>query len=303
MTIAMKTRALIRNAVRRTRAGAWGIDAFAALFVFLQNSRFMLTSLSLPLAGVCAALLTVAPSFPQAKPPGPAPGAFPSAETLLYSVEWRLIYAGNARWTLNPVKGTDGKPDWHSDLHLESAGLVSKLYKLDDNYSTQLEDGFCTTATDLEATEGKKHFSTKVHYDDARHKATYVERDLIKNNVIKQTEVDIPPCTSDIIGSIFRLRTLRLEPGQSTQVPVSDGKKSAMVRVEAQEREQIQTKAGTFKTVRYEAMVFSGVIYQRKARVFVWLTDDARKLPVQIRVRMNFPIGSITLQLDKDGNS
>ena len=289
-----------RSALLKVRACPPLFDAFASYFLHLQNSIFVHSSLNRRLAGAVTVLLAVPPSFPQVKP---SAGSWPSSEVLSYSVEWRLIYAGNARWTLDAVNGTDGKPDWHSQLHLESAGLVSKLYKLDDNYSLQFEDGFCATATDLEAIEGKKRFSTKVHYDEDRHKATYVERDLIKNAVIKQNEVEIPPCTSDIIGSLYRLRTLKLEPGQSTQIPVSDGKKSAMARVEAQEREQIQTKAGTFKTIRYEALVFNGVIYQRKARVFVWLTDDARKLPVQIRVRMNFPIGSITLQLDKEGNS
>jgi hypothetical protein len=81
---------------------------------------------------------------------------------------------------------------------------------------------------------------------------------------------------------------------------MSDGKKSAMVRVEAQEREDVQTKAGNFKTIRYESSVFNGVIYKRSARLLIWLTDDARRVPVQIRVRLGFPIGSITLQLDKD---
>ena len=81
---------------------------------------------------------------------------------------------------------------------------------------------------------------------------------------------------------------------------MSDGKKSAMVRVEAQDREEVTTKAGTFKTIRYESYVFNNVLYKRSARLFVWLTDDARRLPVQIRVRLNFPIGSITLQLEKD---
>ena len=298
----MKMSVLVRNAIRKFRVRPQPFDAFATYFVHLQNSIFMLSSLSRPVARAVTVLLAVCPSFPQAKPAA-ASGTFPNSEILSYSVEWRLIYAGNARWTLDPVASTDGKPDWHSQLHLESAGLVSKLYKLNDSYSLQLEDGFCATATDLEAMEGKKHFSTKVQYDEGRHKATYLERDLIKNAIVKQSEVEIPPCTSDIIGSFYRLRTLKLEPGQSTQLPMSDGKKTAMARVEAQEREQIQTKAGTFKTIRYEAFVFNGVIYRRKARVFVWLTDDTRKLPVQIQVRMGFPIGSITLQLDKEGNS
>ena len=131
-------------------------------------------------------------------------------------------------------------------------------------------------------------------------KRIIVEHDLVKNAVFKTAQVDIPACASDIIGALYKLRTVNLEPGQSTQLPMSDGKKTAVARVEAQEREQVQTKAGTFKTIRYEAFVFNGVIYHRNARLFVWLTDDSRKLPVQIRARMNFPIGSITVQLDKE---
>jgi hypothetical protein len=178
--------------------------------------------------------------------------------------------------------------------------LVSKLYKVEDTYAAQLHDGFCTASTDLNALEGRKHRSTRVDYDYSRGKANYVERDLLKNAVFKTSEVDIPSCASDIVGALYKLRTVNLEPGQSTQLPMSDGKKSAMVRIEAQVREQVQTKAGTFKTIRYEAFVFNNVIYLRKGRVFVWLTDDSRKLPVQIQARMSFPIGSITVQLDKE---
>jgi len=42
------------------------------------------------------------------------------------------------------------------------------------------------------------------------------------------------------------------------------------------------------------------VLYKRSAHLYVWLSDDARKLPVQIRVRMQFTIGTITLQLAKE---
>lgn len=246
---------------------------------------------------VLIALMAVPPSFPQSKP---ASSPQPASEILSYSIEWRLVNAGTARLSLDSVKGSDGKPDWHSQVHLESGGLVSRLYKVQDIYSTQLADGFCTTSTDLNAMEGRKHHSTKVDYDYRRGKASFLERDLIKNVVFRTAEVDIPACASDIIGALFKLRTVNLEPGQSTQLPMSDGKKTAMARIEAQEREQIQTKAGTFKTIRYEAYVFNGVIYQRKARLFVWLTDDGRKLPVQIQARMGFPIGSITVLLDKE---
>ena len=61
-----------------------------------------------------------------------------------------------------------------------------------------------------------------------------------------------------------------------------------MARVEAQQREDIKTPAGAFKTIRYEAFLFNDVLYRRYGHLYVWLSDDARKLPVQIRVRLQF---------------
>ncbi len=246
------------------------------------------------LSCACLALSTVSSSLPQSKPVNGAPGTFPSQETLVYSVEWRLIDAGEARLTQDPKR---------SKLHLESTGLVSKLYKLDDSYDLEMEGDFCAVSTTLDAMERSRHHETKVIYDYAKGKANYVDRDLIKNSVMKTAETEIPACTQDIIGALYKLRTLRLEPGESTTMAVSDGKKSASARIEAQQNEQIKTNAGTFNTVRYEAFVFGGVLYARKAQLLIWVSDDARRLPVQIRIRMSFPIGTITLELEKEEHS
>jgi hypothetical protein len=223
---------------------------------------------------------------------------FPSAENLSYDIEWRLIYAGSAHLSLAPKPGDPHK--WDSELHVESGGLVSKLYTLQDTYKIGMDNGFCSTATQLDAVEGKRHRDTKVVYDRARGKASYVERDLVKNAVIKTSEVEIPACAIDVVAGLYKLRMDKLEPGQNAQVPMSDGKKTAYVRVEAQGREQVKIKAGTFDTIRYEVFLFNGVLFSRKADLFVWLTDDAHRLPVQIRARMSFPVGMITFELTKD---
>jgi hypothetical protein len=242
------------------------------------------------------------PSLPQSKAVSAAPVAFPSQETITYDIEWRLIYAGNAKLTLDP-KISAGKQDWSSKLHLESGGLVSKLYKLEDNYTVQMENQFCASGSVFNSMEKNRHHETTVNYDPVRRKATYLERDLLKNSTFKTAETEIPACVSDIIGGLYKLRSLKLEPGQSMQLAISDGKKTVSARIEAQQREQIKTKAGTFNTIRYEVFVFNGVLYARKAELFVWLSDDARRLPVQIRARMGFPIGSITFELEKEEHS
>jgi hypothetical protein len=210
-----------------------------------------------------------------------------------YGIEWRLIRAGIARMTWAP----DGASR-QADLHIESAGLVSKLYRVKDDYRAQMDSALCATSVNIHAEEGKRRRDTAITFADG--KATYSERDLLKNNaVVVAKETPIPECVHEYMGGLQRLRLHKLDPGQSMQVPLSDGKKAATVKVDAQEREEVTTPLGKFKTVRHEVHMFNNVLINKKARLFVWITDDERRLPVQIRVRMQFLIGTIELKLEK----
>ena len=224
--------------------------------------------------------------------------SLPAKETLYYSIDWRLFTAGKAKVELTTTP--QPRPGYQVNLHLESTGIVSKLFKVEDDYSANLNSAYCAQSLQMTTHEGSRMRETKITFDDEAKKASYLERDRTRNNaIVLSQETDIPACVHDVIGGLFFIRTLNLEPGQSTQIPVSDGKKSVMAKVEAQAREDVKTPAGTFKTIRYEVYLFDGVLYKRSAHVNVWVSDDRRKLPVQIRVRMTFTIGTINLQLEK----
>ena len=218
----------------------------------------------------------------------------PARETLSYSIEWRLITAGKAI-----LQWQQERSGSQIDLHVESVGLVSKLFRVEDQYRARYAPGLCAESSQLTSHEGNRERETRISYDGAARKASYLERDRGKNAILLQHDIEIPQCVHDVAGGLFFLRSLNLEPGQSTTVPVTDGKKFAAAKVEAQQREDIKTPAGVFHTVRYEAYLFNNVLYRRPAHLSVWLTDDRRKLPVQIRVRMQITIGTITLQLEK----
>ena len=162
------------------------------------------------------------------------------------------------------------------------------------------DEPFCATSSTLDAQEGKRHHETRVTFDRARNHADAVERDVLKNAVLHTYDVAIPNCVHDTLGALISLRGLALSPGQSVQMPVSDGHHSAAVKVEAQERETIKTAAAEYKTIRCETFLMNGIVYNRKGRVLIWLTDDARRLPVQIQLRMSFPVGTVTLHLLKE---
>jgi Protein of unknown function (DUF3108) len=245
----------------------------------------------------CTPLVCVLATLLSASPAAGVPG-----ESLYYGVEWRFVYAGNASLTL--LRGAD-----HAEsvaVHLQSAGLVSKLFTLDDNYNAQLTgDTFCAHESELDATEGKRHHRTVTQFDYSRGKATWEDRDLVKNTVFKNGETDLPAaCVSDVVGALYVLRGMQLQPGQSVEIPASNGRKAANIHIDVLEREDIATaKMGKFKTIRCDAGIFNGVLYARNAHMSVWLTDDARHLPVQMRIRMPFVIGTITLQLEKESHA
>lgn len=226
------------------------------------------------------------------------PHAYPPAESLTYSIEWRLITAGAAKLTWTPRAGNA-----QANLHLESTGLVSRLFKVTDDYSVHTAENYCATSTQIKANEGKRHREADATFDRFQRKASYLERDTTKNAVVDQKHFDIPACVHDVVSGLYLLRSMRLAPGENGQIPMTDGKKVVSARVEAQEREQVKIDKRTYNTIRYEAFLFNDVLYRRKGRLFIWLTDDDRRLPVQIRVRLQFHIGTITLQLEKEERS
>lgn len=232
---------------------------------------------------------------PQAtEPPARMGATFPCPEKLTYRVEWHSVMAGTAVVQLSRTTPSN----WQFDLNLQSAGLVTRLYKVMDTYKSVTTSHFCGQSTFLDAQEGKRHRQTQLTFQPVQRKVNYYEHDFVKNTTERKV-LDIAPCTHDVVGSLATLRSLDLQPGKTAVLPVTDGKKMVNARVDAQAKENVTVGGKTYSAVRYEAFLFDNVLYKRKGRLFIWATDDADRLPVQLRVQLGFPIGNITLELDK----
>lgn len=221
---------------------------------------------------------------------GAAAGAQGAAETLHYGAEWRLLRSGEVSLTFSPGQ---------NQLTLRTVGLVSTLIKVEDRYTSTYAEGYCSTSLLLDSREGRKHRETKVDYDRAAKRLAYLERDVKAGKTLSYKEMEIPACVHEVTSALLRLRQMKPEPGATIELPVSDGKKLISARVDSLAREKVRTPAGQFDAIKYEAFLFNGQLYRRKGRLFVWLTDDDRRLPVQIRIQLPFYIGTVTLQLEK----
>lgn len=220
---------------------------------------------------------------------------FPFPEKLSYHVEWRLITAGSATVEIS----RSAADHWQTNLSLQSEGMVTRLYKVLDTYRAVSNEKFCPVNSLFDAEEGKRHTVTQLTFENTPLRVNYDERDLVRNSSVKK-QLDVVPCTYEIMGALAALRELNLEPGRAITLPITDGKKMVQGRIEAQTRESLNIDGKKYQAIRYEAFLFDNVLYKRKGRLFMWLTDDTDHLPVQFRVQLGFPIGTITVQLEKE---
>lgn len=249
-------------------------------------------------AAGCAvvALLSSAPTFAQQMSP-----RFPSPERLSYRVEWHMITAGEATIELAHGKSPAvpaADADWRISLDLESAGTVARFYHILDKYHVVTDSDFCPSESELDAEQGKHHRITQLAFDNQARKVKFTERDLVKHSV-ETKDTAVAPCTHDILGALAVLRTMRFEPGQWQSVPVTNGKKMVYAKVHAQARETIQVDGKSYRTIRYEAYLFNNALYKRKGRLLFWMTDDKERVPVQFRFQLGFPVGTISVELEK----
>lgn len=222
------------------------------------------------------------------------PAQFPCPEKLSYRVEWRLVTAGEVSVQMSRANAGN----WNLNMDVQSAGLVNRLYRVEDKYRVLANQDFCALNSNLDAQEGKRHKLESMKFDAAQDKLNYEERDLLKNTSEKQS-LDVPPCTYEIAGALASLRGRDLEPGKWATVAVTNGKKIAYGKMQAQARENVTIDGKTYPTIRCEAFLFDNVLYRRKGRLFVWLSEDPLHIPVQLRFQLGFPIGTISVELEK----
>ena len=236
------------------------------------------------LALPAATAQTVSPLLP------PAPGfSFPLKQTLTYAVDWRVFPAGVAVFHLEQTGGLE-----HITATGQSIGAVSLLYRVNDWFESYLNrQTGCSTSFNKRLQEGRRQITSSLRFLSNEGKQVFDEKNLVTGTA-QHKETAIPPCVTDLMSAIFYGGSRPLQPGQSFHMPVADAMRVVDVTMKAEAREQVTTAAGTFQTIRVQPMADAGVVKNR-GNIWIWYTDDQRRMPVQMRARLFW--GTITLRL------
>jgi hypothetical protein len=216
--------------------------------------------------------------------------AYSVPEKLVFDLTWTGIKAGTATQEISKVNGVT-----RIVSTARSADWLSVFFPVEDRIETVLagsqsvEPGLPKTYT-MKIHEGRTRRDKEITFDHAKRTALYVDH---LNGEKKSFAIEKD--TLDTLSSFYYLRSMPLEIGKSVFVTVFDGKRLWNTEIRVLRREKIKTGLGRFDTIVVQPLMKAEGIFDKRGDMFIWLTDDARRIPVKMKTKV--PVGSVTATL------
>jgi len=234
---------------------------------------------------VAAALLGAADS----------PLPFAPGERMELELRYATLLAGRAQVRID--RGLEeGRPVLRFVLEARSEGSFARLlnYRVRDrSRATWKPESGCSLGIEKRLREGRASRDQVVRIDPEAGTAH------VEDAKIDQALFDVGPCTLDVLSALFVTRIRGVPEQGSLRLPVFDNGKRYVLEVRYLGRERLDLPEpfgpGT-PTVVVEPLLAEGTgLFVKEGRLKVWLTDDARRVPV--RMASKVPIGSVIAEI------
>ena len=239
-----------------------------------------------PISGVFSEEASTAISLP------PHILAYQPGETLTYNVSWsNIITAGTAVMEVKGETMPDGKSVLKFTVTGRSTGLVGRLYPVTDTALSVFDPLIMQSLSySLRENYGKRERRRVVVFDHA-------QRTVISTlNNDPPATLDVPERVQDGLSSLYYLRAREdLETGRTIVIDVLDSEKNWSVEFQILGRERLKTPLGEFSTIKVRTYPKYNGVFLNKGEVFIWLTDDIRKVPLLIKSKLK--VGAFVLTL------
>jgi hypothetical protein len=183
-----------------------------------------------------------------------------------------------------------------------SKGIVSKLFGLSFRQyveSTVEPTTFSVLRTTKLDVQGKRKRSSEAEFDPASGRIVFTEVD--PNDATRPPRVVTSKADGrvvDIASAFYYLRTLKLEPGTTVELLISDTGVVYNTPVRIVGRERLKTLFGKIDTLRIVPELFGeGRLIRGKGEITIWLSNDARHIPVKAKI--NNSLGRLDIRLKK----
>lgn len=223
---------------------------------------------------------------------------FDAGETLVYTISWLKIEGGQMTLSTSREASPDGVPVHRIRLAAVSNDYVSRFYPVNTRYESWIDArDFTPVRFEKHAREGRYTSEEVEEFDLGRRVAVWRDEKRIRGTGA------IPERFQDVISSFFYMRTVPLVPGEETRVDLYTRGKLYRLVVAVLGRETVETELGAFRTVKVQPRMHDAAsassVDRNKGKLFLWFSDDERRLPVMVRTVL--PIGSVTARLTRIG--
>lgn len=237
------------------------------------------------LRGALAAIALSTAAFETGAQGRPAAVPFQLGESLTYDVRFGAVKVGTGRMRVIAQDDVRGRSAWHVRFSV-SGGTF--FYKVNDVYESWMD---VVTLNSLRFKQDLNQGSR----DRERQFEIYPDRSVFvetTKNTEERPSVENP---LDDGSFLFFIRTVPLEVGQSYTFNRYFRPDRNPVIIRVLRRERIRVPAGTFDAIVLQPIIKTTGIFSEGGQAEIWLSDDNRRMMLQMRSRLSF--GSLNLYL------
>lgn len=224
--------------------------------------------------------------------------AFKVGESLTFALKYQFIGAGTATMEVNQGDMINGRPTMVIESRAESNSVIDKFFKVRDyNASTVDAISLASLRFHQNLQEGRYQV-TRTTTIDYKKREVHFERTRRGTTTTKTTPIQRQ--VQDVLSAFFVTRTMVLELGKEYLISVFSDDQVYFLRVKVDKKEhKISVPAGKFNCILVEPIVIGDSLFKAKegkeGKIFIYLTNDERKMPVLIRSKVM--IGAFDAQL------
>ncbi len=205
-------------------------------------------------------------------------GSFPvkKHEKLVFVLSWGFAKAGYAIYESTVEDET---------IEIEGKAVtnkfVSAFYKVRDYIHGSIDrDNLYPYFFEQHIREKRYRAHRWTMFDHKKGKLYQYKKDTVKS-------YDIKPFTNDYLTLISHMRMRNLEVGESFTIDCFVHQEARPIKFKVQKKERIEVEAGEFDCIKVRPFpVGEGKGLTKDDKIWMWLTDDERRMPVLIKAKV-----------------
>jgi hypothetical protein len=219
---------------------------------------------------------------------------FQVGEKLTYQIYWGPFAAGEASLEVQGIDPVDGHDCYHLIAKAKTTGFIDLLFHIDSTNESWMDKKELFTRRFLQNhVEGKRVTNGETRFDYAHNQYTLT-------NHIDGTQQIFPlkQPLQDILSAMYYVRTQPLTSETPQNFLVNSGDTNRLVNIIPSGYKTIRIRPlGEVLAMRIEPKPTLPIVTRNKGRMWIWVSDDAQKLPLLVVTSLK--IGSARLVLEK----